>query len=95
MIQLEFRVLLLHELSDGLPPQSRSSENVGLVDGVHGEGRGFGSSDLAGDSSDAFDFRDRVGHLVPGDSRSVNFLTVAEVDATDELEEGGKEEGGG
>lgn len=86
MVELEIGVVLLHHLGNGLPPESRGGENVGLVDGVDGEGRSFCSSNLASDSSDSLDFRDGVGHLVPGDSGSVDLLSVSEVNSSDELQ---------
>lgn len=95
VVELEIRVVLLHHLGNGLPPEPRGGENVGLVDGVNGESGSLGSSNLASDSSDSFDFRDGVGHLVPSNSGSVDLLSISEVNSSDKLQtiesKGGRE----
>lgn len=79
VLQLELWVLFRHELGNGLPPQTRSGEDVCLVDGDDGK-RGFGSEgDLSGNTGDTFDFWDRVDGLVPCNTVGVGFLTLAEV----------------
>jgi hypothetical protein len=82
VVELKLRVLFRHKLGDGLSPQSRSSEDVGLVDGKDGE-RGVGSKgDLSGDSGDSLDLGDGVDGLVPCDTLLIGLLSVSKVCAS-------------
>lgn len=79
VIQLQLRILLLDQFRHSLSPQPRRGEDVGLVNGVDGEGWGRGESDLSSDASDALDFGDGVGGGVHGDTVFPGFFTVTKV----------------
>jgi hypothetical protein len=81
----ELGVLLLHDLSDNLAPETRSSENIGLVQRPDGKGRVVLQSEVGSEANDTLDLVTRVGLSVHGVSGTVVLLALAEVDTTGQL----------
>lgn len=80
-----------HGVGDGLPPEPRGGEDVGLVDRVDGE-RGVGEAgEVSAEAGDPLDLLDRVRALIPGDGilslggSDDSLLAVSKVDAADQL----------
>lgn len=83
--------LLGHGVGDGLPPQPRGGQDVGLVDRVDGKRRAGQASEVGAEAGDPLNLLDRVGALVPSDgilslgSSDDGLLAVPKVDTTDQL----------
>ena len=79
MLQFQLGVFLSHELSHRLPPESRRSQDIGLVDRDDGKRRISRQGDLSCYASDALHLGDGVDTCVPCDSGSIRFLSLAKV----------------
>ena len=81
MFQLDLGVLFAQELGHRLAPETRGSEDIGLVDRRNGQRGVGGERDLGRDAGDALDFGDRVDTCVPCGlvGRFGQFLALAKV----------------
>lgn len=82
---LELGELVGDDVGDGLAPQPRCCEHVGLVQRPHRQRGIVGQREVRGEPRDALNLRPRVRLNVPCDSVAVVLLAVAEVDAPGEL----------
>jgi hypothetical protein len=83
--------LSLRGLVDNTAPETRSSEDVGLVDRVNGEGRVREVGEVTGHAGDALNLTNGVGAGVESDgvltlsSANDSLATVTEVNTADQL----------
>lgn len=81
VLDLELGELRGHDLRHGLPPQTTSSEDVGLVQAPHGERGVVLQSQVSREPGDALNLRAGVRLRVHGVAAAVVLLALAEVDA--------------
>ena len=85
VLELQLGELPADDLGDGLAPEARGGEHVGLVEGPDLGGRVLGQGEEAGEAGDALNLGAAVGLGVAGVAGTVVLGAVAEVDAAGKL----------